>query len=85
MHCPGTSQVINPVDMFILKRKTWGRGLSGYTPDNGGQLSPVIHPLTGLVCALSFLFCPRASLLSSQELEGKGETTNYSQLQACVL
>lgn len=25
--CPGTNQVINPVDMFILKRKAWGRGL----------------------------------------------------------
>ena len=37
--CPGTNQVINPVDMFILKRRTGGGDYSRCTPDNERQLA----------------------------------------------
>lgn len=45
--CPGTNRVINPVDMFILKRRTWGRGLRPLphqTMEGSWEHSSVILP-----------------------------------------
>lgn len=72
--CPGTNQVINPVDMFILKRRTGGGDHSRCAPDNERQLAAhsfMIHPSPGqslgLPCSLARNFGGRKDDLTTPQ------------------
>lgn len=86
--CPGTNQVINPVDMFILKRRTGGGDYSRCTPDNERQLAaqfydpPFSRAESGASAFSSTLGLP-CSL--ARNLGGRKDDLTTSQPAVCLL
>lgn len=55
--CPGANRVINPVDMFILKKRTWGWGaavIAGQTMEGscGRSCGPSLLPAWSAGCTV---------------------------------